>query len=173
MNEVAQDFADSRTEIVVSALPAAADDKKPKAGGGAGAAGGCAAAAPLAAKAGDERRSSSSDVLRFPAAGSGLGGISDADRKKISEANAARASSAPGAAGSSNSRSALALHRTCILSDGGVGCAGTLLCLRCFDVSSPGEQVKILPHQKVTPCPPPLLHSHSHALHRQHQCFVR
>ena len=81
---------------------AAAEDKKPKgagAGAGAAAGGGCVASAPAAAKAGDERRGSSSDALKFSAVGTGPGSISDVDRKKMMDANAARASSAPGATG--------------------------------------------------------------------------
>ena len=70
----------------------AADEKKYKSVSLGG-----AAVSSASAKTGDEKRGSAADVSRGVAPGSAVGSIGEAERKKISEANAARASSAPSA----------------------------------------------------------------------------
>ncbi len=83
---------------VAAGVPVAADEKKHKSVSLGG-----AAVPSASAKAGEERRGSVADLSRGVAGGA-ASSISDAERKKISEANAARASSAPGATGALNAR---------------------------------------------------------------------
>ncbi len=84
---------------VSAGVSVAADEKKYKSvtlGGGA--------VSSALAKAGEERRGSVSDLSKGVAQGGAATSISEAERKKIYEANSSRSSSAPGAAGVLNSR---------------------------------------------------------------------
>jgi hypothetical protein len=84
---------------VAAGVSVAADEKKYK----SVSLGGAAVTSALA-KTGDEKRGSAADVSRGVALGGAVSGISEAERKKISEANAGRSSSAPGATGAVNAR---------------------------------------------------------------------
>ncbi len=76
---------------------AAADDKKfLKVGGG-----GSSAASAATSKPSDDRKGANADFSKGLVSGGGAGSIGDAERRKVVETNASRASSAPGATGTS------------------------------------------------------------------------